>query len=247
VSRIVYGLNPVIEALRMRRARVVYVGEGVRALADLRGQAQAAGAALEVKPVREIETMAGAGAHHQGVVAVADDFRYAEVEEVLAGAEQRRELPLVLVLDGLQDPANLGALIRSAHVLGAHGVIVPKDRAVAVTPAVVRVAAGATEHLPIARATNLARTVEGLKQSGLWVVGAVTEGGRPPWEVDFRVPSALVLGAEGKGIRPLVARGCDVLVEVPMAGEVGSLNVAAAGAALLYEASRQRRTMARRA
>jgi 23S rRNA (guanosine2251-2'-O)-methyltransferase len=183
------------------------------------------------------------------VVAIAGAFRYRELDELVALAAAAGEPPLLLVLDGVQDPQNLGALVRSAHVLGAHGVVVPKDRAAHVTPSVVKASAGATEHVAIALVTNLARALEELKAAGVWTVGAVVEPGgdegAAPWEVDLAAPTALVLGAEGAGVRPLVARGCDLRVRIPMAGRVASLNVAAAGAILLYEAARQRSDSAR--
>jgi 23S rRNA (guanosine2251-2'-O)-methyltransferase len=147
---------------------------------------------------------------------------------------------LVLVLDGIQDPQNFGALVRTAHVVGVDGIVIPRDRQVAVTAAVVKASAGATEHAKIALVTNVARTLEELKAAGLWICGAVAQDGEAPWKIDMKVPLALVLGAEGKGIRPLVLRGCDLLVRIPMIGKVASLNVGAAGAMLLYEAARQR-------
>jgi 23S rRNA (guanosine2251-2'-O)-methyltransferase len=181
------------------------------------------------------------GGVHQGVVAVVGEYNYAQLDELLALAKKSGRPPLVLVLDSVQDPQNLGALVRTAHVVGAHGVVIPKDRAVGVTPAVVKASAGATEHVRIATVTNVARALEELKEAGLWIAGAVAAGdSKAPWEIDFTVPIALVLGAEGKGIRPLVQRGCDLLVQIPMEGEVASLNVGAAGAMLLYEIVRQR-------
>jgi 23S rRNA (guanosine2251-2'-O)-methyltransferase len=177
---------------------------------------------------------------HQGVVAITGEYPYAQLDEILNVAGRAGVPPLVLVLDSVQDPQNLGALVRTAHVVGAHGIVIPKDRAVGVTPVVVKASAGATEHMKIAQVVNVARALEELKAAGLWVVGAVAAGGEPPWKIDYTGPCALVLGAEGKGIRPLVLRGCDLLVRIPMAGQVASLNVGAAGAMLLYEAARQR-------
>ena len=164
------------------------------------------------------------------------------MEQIVHAAKKNEtgKAPLILVLDGVQDPQNFGALVRTAHVVGVDGIIIPRDRAVAVTPAVVKASAGATEHALIALVTNVARTLEELKEDGLWMCGAVAEGGQAPWKIDLKVPLALVLGAEGKGIRPLVLRGCDLQVQIPMTGKVASLNVGVAGAMLLYEASRQR-------
>jgi 23S rRNA (guanosine2251-2'-O)-methyltransferase len=150
-------------------------------------------------------------------------------------------VPLLVVLDSVTDPQNLGAIMRSALVLGATGVVLPKDRAAPVTPTVVRVSAGASEHLPCARVTNLARALEQMKAAGVWTVGAVESGGVLPEQADLAAPVAIVLGNEQKGIRPLVRRGCDVLLTIPSRGAIASLNVSAAATALLYEAARQRR------
>jgi 23S rRNA (guanosine2251-2'-O)-methyltransferase len=144
------------------------------------------------------------------------------------------------VLDGVTDPQNLGALARSAHALGAHGLVVPKDRAAGVTPAAFKAAAGALEHIPVARVTNVSRALEDLKERGVWTVALAADGDRDLREVDLTSPIALVLGSEGKGVRPLVRKTCDHVARIPMAGRVGSLNVGAAGAIALYEVARQR-------
>jgi 23S rRNA (guanosine2251-2'-O)-methyltransferase len=242
MSRLVYGLRPVEELLRSKREiAVVYLLEGDRspALQAIAAEARAANLTVMPRARAALDALVG-GKPHQGAVAVAGDFPYLEPLDVVSRATEKLEVPLLLVLDGVQDPQNLGALVRSAHVLGAHGVIMPKDRAVQVTPAVVKASAGATEHTPIARCANLARTLEELKGAGVWTVGALADGGEDPWRLDLTVPIALVLGAEGTGLRPLVVRGCDLLVKIPMVGRVASLNVAAAGAILLYEVMRQR-------
>jgi 23S rRNA (guanosine2251-2'-O)-methyltransferase len=248
MSRLVYGLRPVEELLRSRReVALLYVAEAERssppspALAQLATTAKQAGVAVTPRPRAELDALVE-GKPHQGAVAVAGDFRYLEPEDLVARITARLDVPLVLVLDGVQDPQNLGALVRSAHVLGAHGVILPRDRAASVTAAVVKASAGATEHTAIAQCVNVTRTLEQLKAAGIWTVGAVADeaGATDPWQIDFTAPTAIVLGAEGKGLRPLVARTCDLRVRIPMAGQVASLNVAAAGAILLYEAARQR-------
>ncbi len=245
MSRLVYGMRPVEELLRSRRdVAALYVAEGERspALKAIAEAARGKGLAVSPRPRQELDALSG-GALHQGVVAVAGDFRYLDVEELVSAITARLEVPLLLVLDGVQDPQNLGALVRSAHVLGAHGLIVPRDRAAPVTPTVVKASAGATEHTPIAQCVNLTRALEQLKAAGIWTVGAIAEGGPDevdPWGIDFTQPTAIVLGAEGRGLRPLVARTCDLRVRIPMAGQVASLNVGAAGAILLYEAARQR-------
>jgi 23S rRNA (guanosine2251-2'-O)-methyltransferase len=147
----------------------------------------------------------------------------------------------LLLLDGVTDPQNLGALVRSAHALGAHGVVLPKDRAAGITPAASKAAAGALEHCPVARVTNLSRALDDLKDAQVWSVALDADADRSLLEVDLTAGTALVLGSEGKGVRPLVRKTCDHVARIPMAGRVGSLNVAAAGAIALYEVARQRR------
>jgi 23S rRNA (guanosine2251-2'-O)-methyltransferase len=144
------------------------------------------------------------------------------------------------VLDGVTDPQNLGALVRSAHALGAQGVVVPKDRAAGVTPLVTKAAAGALEHCPISRVTNLSRAIDQMKEAGIWTVALAAEGERDLGEIDLKTPIALVMGSEGEGVRPLVRKTCDHIARIPMLGKLASLNVAAAGAIALYEVARQR-------
>jgi 23S rRNA (guanosine2251-2'-O)-methyltransferase len=177
---------------------------------------------------------------HQGVVARVAAADYAELEDLLALPARRHEVPLFLALDQIQDPRNLGALLRTADAFGVHGVIVPRHHAVGLTEAAARTAMGAVEYVAVARETNLVSSLERLKKSGVWVYGATADGGIPPWSADLVGPVCLVLGGEGEGLRPLVSRACDVLLSVPMRGGVGSLNVAAAGAVLCYEVARQR-------
>jgi 23S rRNA (guanosine2251-2'-O)-methyltransferase len=177
---------------------------------------------------------------HQGVVARVAAAEYADLEELLHVPGRRREAPFFMALDQLQDPRNFGALLRTADAFGVHGVIVPKHHAVGLTEAAARTAMGAVEYVAVARETNLVTSLEKLKESGIWIYGASAKGGIPPWAADLTGPICLVLGGEGEGLRPLVARTCDVLVSVPMRGGVGSLNVAAAGAAVCYEVARQR-------
>ncbi|HEY3358107.1 MAG TPA: 23S rRNA (guanosine(2251)-2'-O)-methyltransferase RlmB [Polyangia bacterium] len=243
MDRLVYGVRPVLELLRARRRDVSLLlvaedaaGGGLREVVEA---ARAADVAVEQQRRGALDAVA-AGAVHQGVVAVVGEYPYAALDDLFAVAEARAERPFFVLLDGVQDPHNLGALTRSAHVFGAHGVVIPQDRAAPVTPAAVKASAGATEHTRIARVVNVARTLDELRERGLWIVGGVAEGGRPPWEVDLTEPVAVVVGGEGKGIRPLVLRSCDFLVRIPMAGKVAALNASAAGAVLLYETVRQR-------
>jgi 23S rRNA (guanosine2251-2'-O)-methyltransferase len=243
VSRFVYGVNPVLEALRAHPRDVVRVlversREGRRSQgADRVAQAaEDAGVRVDEVPHGDLAHRSRSGVH-QGVGAELTEFRYAELEDLF---EAEEGAAFLLVLDGVTDPQNLGALVRSAHALGARGVVVPKDRAAGVTPVVFKAAAGALEHCPVARVTNLSRALEQMKEQGIWTVALAADGDKDLREIDLSIPIALVLGSEGEGVRPLVRKTCDHVARIPMAGKVGSLNVAAAGAVALYEVARQR-------
>jgi 23S rRNA (guanosine2251-2'-O)-methyltransferase len=242
--RILYGVNPVRELLRAGGEGVseLWLAEGGArgaAFAELERLGRAAGAKVRQAPRPKLDRLAGTD-RHQGIVAVVADFRYAQVEEILAAAEGSGRPPLVVVLDGVEDPHNLGAIIRSAHALGAHGVLIPKDRAVGVTPAVAKASAGAVERCPVARVTNVAKALEALKEAGIWSVALAADGERLVGELDLAGPTALVLGSEGEGLRPLVRKTCDHSARIPMAGELDSLSVSASAAIALYEVARQR-------
>ena len=238
----VWGRNPVLALLRSgsRRADEVAVLAGARGpLSEIVALARRAGVKVSYRTREQLTAIAGNG-DHQGVVARVAVADYSDLEDLLAIPARRQEVPFFLVLDQVQDPRNLGALVRTADAFGVHGVVVPKHHAVGLTEAAARTAMGAVEYVAVARETNLVSALEKIKKSGAWVHGAALDGGLPPWSVDLTGPVCLVLGSEGEGLRPLVARACDVLVSVPMRGGVGSLNVAAAGAALCYEVARQR-------
>ena len=228
---LVYGRRAVREALRGRR-EVLELWATERAL---KAEDWLAEARPKLKTDRELGDKADTR-DHQGVLALVEPYGYADAYE-LAAAEK----PLLAVLDRVTDPRNLGAVCRSAEGAGATGVIVPAHGSAVVTPAVARASAGAVEHLPIAVVTNLARYLEEVKGGDLWVFGAAGESGaRSMWDTDLAGGVAIVLGAEGKGLRPLVKRTCDALVSIPLHGAVESLNVSVAAAVLLYEARRQR-------
>lgn len=212
---IVYGHRPVVEAEAGRR-RVLRVHR-----------------APEV-PDSELERLAGSP-DHQGVVAEVEPFRYGDGIALLEGNKG-----LILALDQVQDPRNLGAACRSAEVAGALGVVIPERRSATVTPAACKASAGAVEHLEVARVRNLADWLGSAKDAGYWIWGAAGEGGVPPWELDLTGATILVLGSEGKGLRPRVREACDGIVSIPQAGMTGSLNVSAAATALLFETVRQR-------
>jgi 23S rRNA (guanosine2251-2'-O)-methyltransferase len=229
----VYGRNAVREAVRgPREVRELWTTE--RALAAEPWLREEEGLRLHVKPDRALTEEVGTR-DHQGVVARVAPYRYADAYE-LAAAER----PLLVCLDQVTDPHNLGAVARSAEGAGATGVVVPAHGSARVTPAVARASAGAVEHLPIAVVPNLARYLNEVKGPELWVWGGASDGGTSLWEADLDGGAAFVLGAEGRGLRPLVRRACDGLVSIPLSGKIESLNVSVAAALLLYEARRRR-------
>ena len=231
MREVVYGRRPVRELYRGPRG-VLEVWATERATTQIPWLDS--GPRPQLKPERMLSEAAGTR-DHQGVVAWCEPFRYADAHELAAA-----ELPLIVCLDQVTDPHNLGAVVRSAEGVGATGVVLPAHGSVRVTPAVCRSSAGAVEHLPIAVVPNLARYLTEIKSSDLWAYAADSEGSLSMWQADLTGGVALVLGAEGKGVRPLVRRTCDAIVSIPLAGKVGSLNVSVAAAVLLYEARRQR-------
>jgi 23S rRNA (guanosine2251-2'-O)-methyltransferase len=243
-ERHVYGVNPVLEALRAHPDEVerLFITEGqlgAKAAAELLSRAREAGLRVERVPRERLTTLADGGVH-QGVVAELRGFRYVELHDILEAAEASGRPALVVVLDGIQDPHNLGAIIRSAHALGAHGVVMGKDRAVPVTGVVAKASAGAVEHCPVARVVNISRALEELKEAGLWTAAADPESKEPLWGARLDGPLALIVGAEGAGVREGVLKHCDFRLGIPMAGQVGSLNASVSAAILLYEVARQR-------
>jgi len=239
---LLYGRHPLLEALRSgsRRFEEIAVLEGGRGtgFSEIIQRARTLGIKLTFRSREALTALAGT-AHHQGVVARVSSTEYVEVEDVLAVAEARGETPFLLALDQLQDPQNLGSLLRSAEGAGVHGVILLRRGGVGLTGAVAKASAGALERLPVARVANLSETLRWLQQRGLWAVGAVPQGGTCIWEADLAGPLVLVLGGEGRGLRPLVARQCDRLVTIPMRGTLTALNTAVAGAVCLFEVLRQ--------
>lgn len=235
----VSGINPVREALLAVHAEILEMvvarsDQRVRELLEL-------GARRGIAPRQETREALSARvghAHHQGVALQMREYPYLALESLMARPPEERE-PLV-ILDCIQDPQNLGALIRSACFLGARGVIIPRDRSAQVTATVVKIAAGATAYLPVVRVNNLVRALEHLKEHGLWIFGLDVQGGKTIYEADLSVPLGLVIGNEQKGLRPLVAKACDLLVRIPEHGPLQSLNAATSGAIALAEAQRSR-------
>jgi 23S rRNA (guanosine2251-2'-O)-methyltransferase len=230
----VYGRRAVREALRGPR-EVLELWATERAVAAEGWLRDGGGPRTQVKFERELSERAGTR-DHQGVLAFCEPYRYADAYELATG-----ERPLLVCLDQVSDPHNLGAVCRSAEGAGATGVVLPAHGSARVTAAVCRASAGAVEHLPVAVVTNLARYLGEIKRDDLWVYGAMSEATTPLWQADLTGGAALVLGAEGRGLRPLVRRTCDEAISIPLAGRVESLNVSVAAALLLYEAHRQRR------
>jgi 23S rRNA (guanosine2251-2'-O)-methyltransferase len=238
----VYGINSVAEALKARGGAFAWVGVA-KERHDLRlqrlvEQCRRQGVAVRFVDRPELDRMAGNNAH-QGVVAVTSAKQYNDLDDVLAA--KRQKYSLLVVLDGVEDPHNLGAILRTADAAGANGVIIPERRAAGVTGTVTKASAGASEHLPIAKVTNIARTLEELKSKNLWTVGLDERGSQSYESLDYKMDCAVVLGAEGKGLHDLVAKKCDFLVSIPMLGKVSSLNVSVAAGIVLYEIVRQRR------
>jgi 23S rRNA (guanosine2251-2'-O)-methyltransferase len=233
---LIYGLRPVAEALRSKRRKVYEVLYSVGD-EEISSGASARNAPLRRVPRERVEELVP-GAVHQGVVARVGPYPYSGLDEIIAVSD-----PLAVVLDGVTDPRNLGAVLRAADGAGASGVVVPKDRAAGVTPAAVKASAGASEHVRVARETNLRRALERMKKAGVWTYAAEDRASAQATaytDLDLSGPVALVLGSEGRGIRRLVREGCDGTVSIPMRGAVSSLNISVAAAILLFEARRQR-------
>ena len=244
MTQIIYGRHPVLAALRQADCLLeeVVIAQGTQGhwLGEVRRRARAAGVRVRELERPALDRLAGT-THHQGILARRATYTYKSESELLDLASNLSEPPLLVAADGLTDPMNLGNLSRSAYASGAHGLIIPKERAAVVTPAVLKAAAGALEFLPIFRVTNLADCLKRLKETGLTIVGTDSRAEKSLYDADLTGPLALVIGSEDKGLRPRVRQQCDLLVAIPMArAEVGSLNAAAAGAVVLFEIRRQR-------
>ena len=241
-SGAVVGRNAVRELLRSDRSvDKIYVKSGEREGSIVVIVAEAVSRKIPIVEVsgEKLDALAGSS-NHQGVVALAAQKQYTDIDSILKIAKDRGEKPLIVIADGIEDPQNLGAVIRCAECAGAHGVIIPKRRAVGVTPIVTKASAGAVEHMAIAKVTNLADAVEKLKKAGLWIFAAEA-GGVPYYEADFNVPSAIILGSEGFGVSRLLKEKSDFTVSIPMYGRVNSLNVSTAAAVILCHAARMQR------
>ena len=232
-DRILCGRNPIREALRGGREiekLLIQKGELNGTAREIVQEAREKKIMVQEVDRRRLDEIA---LHHQGLIAFASEYAYAEIDEMIAAAEAREEEPFLVILDGVTDPHNLGAIIRTAECAGAHGVIIPTHRSVGLTPAAVKASAGAIEHMKVARVTNLNRTIEDLKKAGIWVY-AVTMDGKDYEKVDFRGGVALVVGAEGEGISRLTEEKCDLKVSLPMKGQLDSLNASVAAGIIMY-------------
>ena len=240
-----YGRNPIYECLRAgrRQVRRITLASGARergTLRDILVLASRRQIAVQRVDRRQLDRLAR-GASHQGVLAEVGPYPYAAVEDILNLAQQRDEPPWLLLLDCLQDPQNLGTLLRTAEIVGVHGVVIPDRRAAEITPAVVSASSGASEHMLVAQVTNLVQAMEQLKRRDVWIAGLEFKPeAQSLWESDLGGPLALVVGSEGAGMRRLVGERCDFVVCLPMRGSIGSLNAAVAGSVALYEIARQR-------
>lgn len=238
----IYGTNPVLEALSSGRdIDKIFIQEGVRhsRLARITDAAKKRNIRYTLVNKHKLDELSEGG-NHQGVLALAAMHSYAEVEDILALAKEKGEAPFVIIAEGINDPHNLGSIIRTANAAGAHGVIIPKNRSVGLNSTVAKVSAGAVEYTMVARCTNVASCIEKLKEKGLWVVGTSLGGSMSIYECDMKGATAVVIGSEGTGMSRLVAEKCDFLVKIPMLGKTESLNASVAAGILMYEAVRQR-------
>lgn len=239
---VIEGRNAVIEALRAGRAiDKIYIAKGEvdKTLGHIASKAREAGIVVVEADRRKLDGMSVTGAH-QGVVALAAVREYVSVRDILAIAEERGEPPFVIACDEISDPHNLGAILRTAECVGAHGVLIPKRRSAGLTATVDKASAGAAEHMAVARVANMASALRELKDAGLWIYGTAADGTSPLWKTDFSGPVCLVIGSEGEGMSRIVAEQCDFLVSIPMKGRVSSLNASASAAIVMYEVLRGR-------
>jgi 23S rRNA (guanosine2251-2'-O)-methyltransferase len=241
-NHLLYGVNPIIEALRAGRApEVITIAEGARddRLRELIELARQRGIRISHAARTDLDREVGS-THHQGVTARIAAPRYAEADDLLDAIADSNQPPLLLVLDGIEDPRNLGAILRTAECAGASGVILPERRAAGLNETVAKASAGAVEYLPVARVTNLTVLIRQLKERNVWVVGTAADAPIDYSSWDWMQPSAIVLGGEGAGLHRLVRENCDALVKIPVHGKIESLNVSVAAGIILYEALRQR-------
>jgi len=244
VADFITGRNSVLEALKSGRAiNKVFIGKGSKegSIREIISLVKARGIPFQEVDRTCLEKLAEG--RHQGVVAEAAPYQYAEVEDLISFAQSRGEDPLIVILDEIEDPHNFGAIMRSAEAVGVHGIIIPKRRGVQLNATVAKVSSGAVEYVPVARVPNLAQTVDKLKELGLWVLGADMQGDSRLWDENMTGPLAVVIGGEGRGISRLLKKKCDFITFIPMKGQISSLNASVAASVILFEILRQREKM----
>ena len=240
VGEMIAGKNPVLEALRSgREINKLFIAEGVKktGVQELMDLAKERGVLVQFVPKQKIDKLAE---NHQGIVAAVAAYDYAEIDDLFEAAKAKNEDPFFLILDELEDPHNLGSIMRTADAIGVHGIIIPKRRAVGLTAVVAKASTGAIEHVPVVRVTNLAQTVDELKERGVWIAGTDAKGSVDYRKMDATLPLAVIIGSEGKGMARLLRDKCDFLYHLPMIGHVTSLNASVAAALLMYEVYRKR-------
>ncbi len=236
------GRNPVMEALKSgREIEKILVAKGARegSINKIIGMAKDKSVFYQYVERQKLDEIATTN-NHQGVIALVAAYKYRDLDDILEIAKRKNQDPFIIILDEIMDPHNLGSIMRTADAVGAHGIIIPKRRSVGLTAAVAKTSAGAIEYVPVAKVSNIAQTIEKLKQNGLWIVGADSGGDRDYFYGDMKGPLGLVIGNEGKGISRLVKEKCDFIVKIPMLGKLASLNASVAAAVLMYEVHRQK-------
>jgi 23S rRNA (guanosine2251-2'-O)-methyltransferase len=240
----IFGINPVAEALKagrsIQRLLVSEQRKKDREVQAILRMAKEKGVEVRIT-VRDDLNREAPHSTHQGVIAITEAFQFSTLDDILAIPAKRGEIPFFMILDGVEDPRNLGAVLRTTEAAGVHGVIIPERRAAGLTDTVAKTAAGALEYVPVVKVVNVVNTIEELKKNGIWVVGAEADSATSFWDADFIHPTALVLGGEDKGVRRLVRDHCDYLVSLPLMGRITSLNVSVAAGILSYEVLRQRK------
>ncbi len=242
----IIGRNPVLEALRSNREiNKIWIAEGSQkgSMGQVINLAKERQVMTQIVPKKKIDAMVDGV--HQGVIAAVAAHQYAELDDLFKLAERRNEQPFFLILDEIEDPHNLGSIMRTADAVGAHGIIIPKRRAVGLTATVAKASTGAIEYIPVARVTNLSRTIEELKERGLWIAGTDAKGSDDYRNLDGNMPIGIIIGSEGKGMSRILKEKCDFLIHMPMVGKVTSLNASVAAGLLMYEVYRKRHPLGR--
>jgi len=240
-GEMIAGKNPVLEALRSgREMNKIWISEGVKksGIKEVLDLARERGVFVQFVPKKKIDQLSSA--NHQGIVASVAAYKYAELDDLFDVAKARSEDPFFIILDELEDPHNLGSIMRTADAIGVHGIIIPKRRSVGLTATVAKASTGAIEHVPVCRVNNLVQTVDELKERGVWIAGTDAKGSTDYRKMDATLPLAIIIGSEGKGMSRLLKEKCDFLYHLPMVGHVNSLNASVAAALLMYEVYRKR-------